>query len=87
METSQGFTDQGIHWPGTRETLETWKAFKQKKALDFVTLGYSVSWYSDGVDWMEVYKPARLYVDPREIRAKVKFFSKPSERGIKQGRI
>ena len=83
----EGFNDEGIRWCGTREELEQWKQHKKAKALKFVEEGYSVEWFPDGTNWMEVYTPERNHVKQPEIRASVKFFEEPSQSGIDNGRI
>ncbi|MCC6678621.1 MAG: hypothetical protein IT436_15920 [Phycisphaerales bacterium] len=82
-----GFTEDGLFWTGTREELEAWKQYKQRKALAFVGHGYSVSWYPDGDAWMEVYLPERHHAETPEILADIKFFRDPSSFGIDGGRV
>ncbi len=72
---------------GTRTELEDWKKYKQEKATAFVSLGYSVSWYPDGDNWMEVYHPQRHQANEPELRASIKFFRDPSRFGIDGGRV
>lgn len=83
----RGFTEDGVFWHGTREELEAWKEYKKRKALAFVGLVYSVSWYPDGDGWMEVYLPERHHAETPEIAAEVKFFSEASQYGIDGGRV
>lgn len=64
-----------------------WAEYKQRKAIAFVTRGYSVEWVPDADNWMGVYTPQRTDPVRPEVRADVKFFRDPSEYGINQGRI
>lgn len=82
-----GLDDQGVSWSGTPEELADWTRYKKQKALRFVELGYSVAWYPDGDNWMDVYTPERMHAHEPEIRASVKFFSDPSQYGIDRGKI
>lgn len=79
--------DQGIHWEGTEEELARWIEHKQRMAVRFVERGYSVEWFPDGDNWMEIYMPERRDAHRPEIRASVKFYAEPSKHGIDQGRI
>lgn len=82
-----GVEDEGRLWSGTPEELADWTRYKKQKALRFVELGYSVAWYPDGDNWMDVYTPERLHAHEPEIRASVKFFSAPSKYGVDGGRV
>lgn len=64
-----------------------WAEYKRRKAIAFVTRGYSVEWVPDADNWMGIYTPQRSDPDRPEVRADVKFFRDPSEYGINQGRI
>jgi hypothetical protein len=82
-----GFEDEGVRWEGSRRELSAWKAYKRAKAKRFVELNYSVAWYPDGTNWMDIYIPERHHAKQPELRAEVKFFSEPSKYGINGGRI
>lgn len=82
-----GFDDEGVHWQGSRRELSAWKTFKRGKARRFVDLNYSVAWYPDGTNWMDVYIPERHHAKQPELRAVVKFYREPSKYGIDGGRI
>ncbi len=82
-----GFEENGIHWEGTPESLRRWKDYKRRKAITFVSRGYSVSWYPDGDNTMDVYTPERWYAKEPELRAMIKFFNEPSQYGIDHGKI
>lgn len=79
--------EEGLIWEGTPEELEEWTQYVKRKAISFVEHGYSVEWFPDGNNWMHVYLPERSYARKPELRATVKFFNKPSEFGIDNGRI
>jgi len=82
-----GFEDEGVHWEGSRRGLSAWKAYKRAKAKRFVELNYSVAWYPDGSNWMDVFVPERHHAKQAELRAEVKFYREPSNYGIGGGRI
>ena len=65
----------------------SWATYKQEKAITFVKHGYSVTWYPDEDNWMDIYTPERTPLHRPEIRASVKFFPEPSKYGINEGRI
>lgn len=87
MGRPEGFEEDGLFWMGTRQELEAWKLYKQRKAVAFVERGYSVEWYPDGDGWMAIYVPARHHAKAPEIRADVKIFGKASNYGIHGGMI
>lgn len=82
-----GFGSEGVYWEGSRRGLSAWKAYKRTKAKRFVELNYSVAWYPDGTNWMDVFIPERHHAKQPEMRAEVKFFGEPSKYGINGGRI
>jgi len=82
-----GIDDEGLHWEGSRRDLSAWKAYKRAKAKRFVELNYSVEWYPDGTNWMEVYIPKRHHAKQPELRAEVKFYREASRYGIDGGRF
>lgn len=84
---SQDSESHGFIWEGTVEELESWKRQIQRKAIEFVENGYSVAWYPDGYNWMDVYVPERWYARQPELRASLKFFNEPSNFGIDGGCI
>ncbi|MEK6894419.1 MAG: hypothetical protein AABX10_03065 [Nanoarchaeota archaeon] len=43
--------------------------------------------HPDGHNWMAVYTPERSDINRPELRADIKFFTKPSQFGIKKGKI
>lgn len=49
--------------------------------------GYSVSWYPDGDNWIEVFLPDRFHASAPELRAYVKFYGHPSPNGIDGGMV
>ncbi len=87
MDEHEGFEEDGLLWAGTREELEAWKRYKQRKAVAFVERGYSVDWYPDGANWMKVYLPERDHAGTPETRAAVKFYGLASESGIDGGMV
>jgi hypothetical protein len=87
MTDEQFIDEDGVRWEGTREELDAWKKYKQRKALAFVEHGYSVEWYADGDTWMDIYLPQRDHAGTPEVRASIKFFGKPSKYGIGGGMI
>ena len=82
-----GFESDGVSWEGTKRELSAWKALKREKAKAFVEQNYSVAWYPDGSNLMEVYVPQRHHLKRPELRAFVKFFREPSKYGINAGKI
>lgn len=82
-----GFESEGVYWEGSKRDMSAWKAYKRAKAVRFVELNYSVAWYPDGSNWMDVFVPERPYAHRPEVRADVKFFREPSQHGIDGGRI
>jgi len=82
-----GFEEEGIHWEDSKKELSAWKAYKRAKAGRFVELNYSVAWYPDGSNWMDVFVPERPHAQRPELRAEVKFYREPSQNGIEGGRI
>lgn len=87
MAKPEGFEEDGLFWMGTRQELDAWKLYKQRKAVAFVERGYSVEWYPDGDGWMAIYVPARHHAKAPEVRADVKIFGKASKYGIHGGMI
>lgn len=87
MSDEQGFTEDGVFWGGTWESLEAWKAYKKVKAIAFVERGYSVEWYPDGHNAMTISVPERWYAGAPETAASVYFFRDPSKFGINGGKI
>jgi len=79
--------EDGIRWEGTRQELEAWKQYKRSKALAFVERGYSVGWYPDADNWMQLYIPERHHARTPEILAEVKFYGHPSVHGIDGGMV
>jgi len=86
-ENSRDSGEHGFFWQGTAEELERWKRYVQDKAVTFVRNGYSVAWYPDGYNWIDVFIPERWYAREPELRASVKFFNQPSKFGIEGGCI
>lgn len=72
---------------GTRRALARWKHYKRRTALALVARGYSVEWYPDGTNRIDVYVPERLNAGTPEVRARVQFYMEPSRFGINGGRI
>ena len=87
MDDDKPIDEDGVLWYGTREELEAWKAHKKAMAIRFVERGYSVAWTNDGDGYLEIYVPERQFAGFPELRASVKFFGKPSQYGIDQGRV
>ena len=86
-DEDEAIIEDGVIWMGTRESLEAWKTYKHKKAIRFVERGYSVAWFPDADNWMDIFLPERRHSHEPELRAAVSFFSEPSQFGINGGRI
>lgn len=82
-----GFEEEGIWWEGTRGEYKMWIAYKRERALAFVKRGFSVGWYPDGSNWMDVFVPVRPHAGKAGYVASAMFFGKPSEYGIDGGAI
>jgi hypothetical protein len=86
-DESDRIDEGGVRWEGTRKELEVWKRYKKTKAVSFVERGYSVSWYPDGDNWMQVYLPERHHAKAPEMLAEVKFYGHASKYGIDGGMV
>ena len=71
----------------SRSELDTWKKYKQHKAVALVKRGYSVEWYPDANAWIKVYVPQRDDAGTPELCASVKCHMTPAVGGIRGGRI
>lgn len=81
------FESDGILWEKNRRELSAWKAYKREKAKRFIEQNYSVAWYPDGSNWMDIFTPERHHARQPELRAIAKFYRDPSAYGIDGGRI
>ena len=79
--------DEGVHWEGTPAELAAWKAYKQRKAVAFIELGYSVEWSRTGDPFMDVYVAERPFANRPEVRASIQFYGRPSQFGIDGGMV